>query len=122
MAMPEYPALELPDDPKLAQNITHFARALRRAGLPIGTGRILDAITAVQAAGFSEKRDFYWTLQACFVSRPEHRTVFAQIFRLYWRDPRYLEHMMSMLLPAVRGVPVVTVPLWAALARMFTLT
>ncbi len=102
--MPEYPALDLPDDPKLAQNITHFARALRRAGLPIGTGRILDAITAVQAAGFSEKRDFYWTLQACFVSRPEHRTVFAQIFRLYWRDPRYLEHMMSMLLPAVRGV------------------
>ena len=102
--MVEFPALELPDDPKLVQNITHFARALRRAGLPIGTGRIIDAIAAVQAAGFTEKRDFYWTLQACFVTRPEHRTVFAQIFRLYWRDPRYLEHMMSMLLPAIRGV------------------
>ena len=38
------------------------------------------------------------------VNRPEHRAVFAQIFRLYWRDPRYLEHMMSMMLPAVRGV------------------
>ena len=102
--MPEYAPLELPEDPKLAGNITHFARALRRAGVPIGPGRVIDAIRAVEAAGFTEKRDFYWTLHACFVNRPEHRMVFAQIFRLYWRDPRYLEHMMSYMIPAVRGV------------------
>jgi uncharacterized protein with von Willebrand factor type A (vWA) domain len=102
--MAELPPLELPDNPKLAGNITHFARALRRAGLPIGPGRVIDAIRAVEAAGFSEKRDFYWTLHACFVNRPEHRTVFAQLFRLYWRDPRYLEHMMAAMLPAIRGV------------------
>ncbi|WP_299200450.1 VWA domain-containing protein [uncultured Tateyamaria sp.] len=102
--MPEYAPLDLPENPKLAGNITHFARALRRAGLSIGTGRVMDAITAVTKAGFTEKRDFYWTLHACFVSKPEHRAVFAQIFRLYWRDPRYLEHMMAAMLPAVRGV------------------
>ena len=102
--MPQYAPLDLPDHPKLAQNIVHFARAMRKAGLPIGPGRVIDATRAVQAAGFSEKRDFYWTLHACFVNRPEHRAVFAQIFRLYWRDPRYLEHMMSMMLPAIRGV------------------
>ncbi|WP_300031106.1 VWA domain-containing protein [uncultured Roseobacter sp.] len=102
--MPEYIPLELPENPKLAGNIVHFARALRKAGLPVGTGRTIDAIHAVEAAGFTDKRDFYWTLHACFVNRPEHRRVFAQVFRLYWRDPRYLEHMMSMMLPAVRGV------------------
>jgi len=102
--MPEYVPLEIPDNPKLAQNIIHFGRALRRAGLPIGPGRVIDAIDAVKAAGFTNQQDFYWTLHACFVNRPEHRAVFAQIFRLYWRDPRYLEHMMSMMLPAVRGV------------------
>ncbi|MEO0379238.1 MAG: VWA domain-containing protein, partial [Pseudomonadota bacterium] len=102
--MPEYAPLELPDDPKLAGNITHFARALRRAGVPIGPGRLIDAIEAVSAAGFTERRDFYWTLHACFVSKPEQRAVFAQIFRLYWRDPRYLEHMMAAMMPAVRGV------------------
>ncbi|WP_170409652.1 vWA domain-containing protein [Ruegeria arenilitoris] len=102
--MAEQLPLDIPDDPKLVQNITHFARALRKAGLPIGTGRVVDAIRAVQAAGFTEKQDFYWTLHACFVNRPEHRTVFAQVFRLYWRDPRYLEHMMSLMLPAIRGV------------------
>ncbi|WP_171123159.1 MULTISPECIES: VWA domain-containing protein [unclassified Ruegeria] len=102
--MVEQLPLDIPENPKLAQNITHFARALRKAGLPIGTGRVVDAIRAVQAAGFSEKQDFYWTLHACFVNRPEHRTVFAQVFRMYWRDPRYMEHMMAMMLPAVRGV------------------
>ncbi|MEP1766481.1 MAG: VWA domain-containing protein [Sulfitobacter sp.] len=102
--MVELPPLELPDDPRLTGNITHFARALRRAGLPIGPGRVIDAIRAVEAVGFTEKADFYWTLHACFVNRPEHARIFAQIFRLYWRDPRYLEHMMAALLPAVRGV------------------
>ncbi len=102
--MAEYLPLELPDDPKLTHNITYFARALRKAGLPIGPGRVIDAVRAVEAAGFTEKYDFYWVLHACFVNRPEHRTVFNQVFRLYWRDPRYMEHMMAMMLPAIRGV------------------
>lgn len=102
--MVEHIPLELPDNPRLAGNITHFARALRRAGLPIGPGRVIDAIRAVEAAGFSEKRDFYWTLHACFVNRPEHARIFSQLFRLYWRDPRFLEHMMAAMLPAIRGV------------------
>jgi uncharacterized protein with von Willebrand factor type A (vWA) domain len=102
--MAEYADLALPEDGKLSHNIAHFARALRKAGLPVGPGRLVDAIRAVEAAGFTEKRDFYWTLHACFVSRPEHRAVFAQVFRLFWRDPRYLEHMMAMMVPAVRGV------------------
>ena len=33
--MPEYLPIAVPDDPRLAQNIIHFARALRRAGLPV---------------------------------------------------------------------------------------
>jgi uncharacterized protein len=99
-----YPSLDIPDDGKLAHNITHFARALRKAGLPIGPGRVIDTVRAVEVSGFTERADFYHTLQACLVSRPEHRRVFAEVFRLFWRDPRYLEHMMSLLIPQVRGV------------------
>jgi uncharacterized protein with von Willebrand factor type A (vWA) domain len=102
--MTKYAPLDLPDDPKLTHNITHFARALRAAGLPIGPGRVIDAVRAVAAAGFSSREDFFYTLRACLVTRPEHLTVFAQVFRLYWRDPRYMEHMMAMMLPAIRGV------------------
>jgi uncharacterized protein with von Willebrand factor type A (vWA) domain len=94
---------DLPNTGKLAQNIAHFARALRKAGLPIGPGRVLDGVRAVEVVGFTERMDFYWTLHACFVSRPEHRVTFDQVFRLFWRDPRFLEHMMSLMLPALRG-------------------
>ena len=102
--MPEYLPLDLPDTPRLTENVTHFARALRKAGLPIGPGRVVDAVRALQVAGFTNRSDFYWTLHACFVNRPEHRQIYDQVFRLYWRDPRFMEHMMSMMLPAIRGV------------------
>lgn len=102
--MAEHLPLAIPEDGRLAANIVHFARALRKAGLRVGPGRVIEAIRAVEVAGFTERADFYWVLHASFVSRPEERAVFAQIFRLYWRDPRYLEQMMSLMLPAVRGV------------------
>ena len=93
-----------PQDGRLSDNIAHFARALRRAGLAIGPGRIVEAVRAVEAAGLTSREDFYWTLHAVFVSRPEERAVFAQTFRLFWRDPRFLERMMGLLLPSMRGV------------------
>jgi len=97
-------ARDIPEDGRLVANIVHFVRALRAAGLPVGTGRTVDAIRAVALAGFTSREDFFWTLHASLVSRREHSEVFRQVFRLYWRDPRYLEHMMSLLLPSVRGV------------------
>ncbi|MEJ2018933.1 MAG: VWA domain-containing protein [Maritimibacter sp.] len=95
--------LDLPDNPALVANLTHFARALRAAGLRIGPGKVIEAARAVAAAGFSEREDFYWVLHSVFVSRPEERRLFHQVFRLFWRDPRYVEHMMAMLLPSLNG-------------------
>jgi uncharacterized protein with von Willebrand factor type A (vWA) domain len=91
------------DEGRLAENIAYFARALRRAGLPVGPGRVADSIRAVAAAGFTRREDFYWTLHAVFVARPEQRVIFHQCFRLFWRDPQFLEHMMSLMLPQIRG-------------------
>jgi len=102
--MPEYTKIDLPEHPRLSENIAHFARALRKAGLRAGPGRVIEAVRAVEAVGFTSRADFFHTLRAVFVSRPEERAVFAQVFRLYWRDPRFMEHMMAMMLPAIRGV------------------
>ncbi|MGN0933987.1 vWA domain-containing protein [Falsigemmobacter intermedius] len=97
------PAFEIPEDGRLGENILWFTRALRKAGLPLGPGTALTALQAVQAAGFSRREDFYHSLRAVMISRPEHRVVFDQMFRLFWRDPRYMEHMMALLLPSMRG-------------------
>ena len=44
---------------RLVANIMHFGRALRAAGLPVGPGRVLDAIHAVQTTGLKIRQDFY---------------------------------------------------------------
>jgi len=86
---------------KLAHNIMHFARVLRAAGLPVGPGKVLEAVRAVEAAGVDRRDDFYWTLFSVFVNRRDQRELFDQAFHVFWRNPRILERMMSMLLPQV---------------------
>jgi uncharacterized protein with von Willebrand factor type A (vWA) domain len=89
---------------KLANNIVHFARTLRTAGLRVGPGQVLRAVEAVEASGLKKRDDFYWTLHSVFVNRRDQREIFDQAFHVYWRNPRLLEKMMEMLLPSV-GVP-----------------
>lgn len=89
----------------LTANLMHFARALRTAGLPIGPGRVIDAVHAVRAAGITNRTDFYWTLHAIFVNRRDQHDLFDEAFRLFWRDPQLLERMMSMLLPQMQLPP-----------------
>ncbi len=91
-------------DGKMLDNLVHFCRALRQAGLPIGPGQTGEAVRALLEAGPLDRRDFYWVLHACLVSKAGHMQVFRQLFRLFWRDPRFHEHMMSLLLPSMRGV------------------
>jgi uncharacterized protein len=86
----------------LTANLMHFARALRAVGLPIGPGRVIDAVHAVRAAGITNRSDFYWTLHAIFVNRRDQRELFDEAFRLFWRDPQLLERMMQMLLPTLK--------------------
>ena len=95
---------------RLCSNIVQFARALRRAGLGVGTDRIIETIRAVDVAGFSGRDDFRHILRSCLTSRPDHQAVFDQVFRLFWRDPRYQDHMMAMLAPSVAGTDPSPVP------------
>lgn len=88
---------------RLAENVLHFARVLRTAGLPIGTDRIQLALQALQVAGLESRRDFHDTLLACLIARAEHRALFDQAFHIFWRDPDLLGRMMAMLLPRVEG-------------------
>ena len=86
---------------RLAENILMFCRTLRKAGLPIGPGQVLEAIGAVARAGIARRDDFYWALRAVLVSDPAQFRLFDQAFHLFFRNPRLLERMMSLLLPSV---------------------
>lgn len=88
---------------RFAQNIVHFGRVLRAAGLPVGPGKIIDATRAVEAAGITSRDDFYWTLHSVFVNRRDQREIFDQAFHVFWRNPKILERMMSLMLPTIQA-------------------
>ena len=81
----------------LVANVVHFARVLRGAGLPIGPGRAIEAVRALEAIGLATRDDFYWTLHAVLVNRRDQHEVFDQAFRMFWRDPKLLERMLNFL-------------------------
>ena len=93
------------DGGRIGDNILHFARLLRAAGLPIGPDRVVLATEAVLAAGIDKPGILYWTLHAALVDRREQHTIFDQAFLLYWKDPQFLDQMLSMMLPMARSAP-----------------
>jgi uncharacterized protein with von Willebrand factor type A (vWA) domain len=84
---------------RLADNIVHFARALRAAGLPVGPGAVLDALSAVEVAGVGTREDFYWTLHAVLVKRHEHSLIFDQAFRIVFRRRGTIDKLLAAMLP-----------------------
>jgi hypothetical protein len=86
-----------------AENVTHFARVLRRAGIPVGPDRVLAALEAIEAVGLAHREDIHAALSAVMLDRREQQAVFDAAFDAFWRDPKLLEQMMAMLLPKVRG-------------------
>jgi uncharacterized protein with von Willebrand factor type A (vWA) domain len=92
---------------RLAENVMHFARLLRAAGLRIGPDRVVDCVKALDTAGARQfplrREDWYWTMSAVLLSRNEQRPIFDQAFRIFWRDPKLAERMMQLMLPQAYG-------------------
>jgi uncharacterized protein with von Willebrand factor type A (vWA) domain len=87
----------------LVENIVHFSRVLRSAGLAIGPDRVLDAIAAVEAVGLARRDDVHAALAAVMLDRHEQQVLFDAAFAVFWRDPKLLEQMMYLLLPKISG-------------------
>src|SRR6185312_65171 len=88
---------------RLAENVVHFVRLLRAAGIPVGPERSVATLEAVQAIGISNQDDFRAALATVLISRQEHRAIFDEAFDVFWRNPLRLENGMASLLPKISG-------------------
>lgn len=91
-----------PTGERLAANVAHFTRLLRRAGLRVGPGDTLDAQRAVAAVDAVHRDQFYWALHAVLVRRQPDHALFDEAFRLFWRDPMGAHSALAMLLPQAK--------------------
>jgi uncharacterized protein with von Willebrand factor type A (vWA) domain len=87
----------------LAENIVHFSRVLRDAGMPIGPDRVLAAIEAIEQVGLDRRDDVHAALGAVMLDRHEQQVLFDAAFDAFWRDPKLLEQLMYLLLPKISG-------------------
>jgi len=92
-------ALESDGRGHLADNVLHFARVLRRAGLRVGTDRALLTLQALQVAGFGSRSELHDVLQSCLIERVEDRRIFDQAFHVFWSEPDLLGRILRLLLP-----------------------
>jgi uncharacterized protein len=88
----------VPSNPRLAANVMHFARLLRRAGLPVGPAETIAAQQALTLIDLGSRVQAQTALRTAMVHRHDQREVFDQAFALFWRDPTSAEQAAAMAL------------------------
>ncbi len=88
---------------KLADNITGFGRALRRAGVPADSARMALATQAAELVGVASKADMCAALETVMISREQDRQVFRELFDAYFSDPEMANKLLAQLLPSAEG-------------------
>jgi uncharacterized protein with von Willebrand factor type A (vWA) domain len=69
----------------LIHNVIVFGRLLRRLGLDVHTGRLLDVAEALPLVDLGRREDVYHTCRALLVHRHEELAAFDRAFDAFWR-------------------------------------
>lgn len=82
----------------LGANVMHFARLLRRAGLPVGPAEVIAAGQALELVELGDRAQVRSALRGLMVHRHEHIELFDHAFDLFWRDPNAGQHAAALAL------------------------
>lgn len=93
--------MSAPAQGMLFQRLIAFARLLRRAGIPLGSGAVIDAFEAVLLAGVGTRQDFFWMLHAVLIKRHEHFPIYYEAFHRFWQRGQ-VERVLAEMLPVTR--------------------
>jgi uncharacterized protein with von Willebrand factor type A (vWA) domain len=71
---------------RLLDNLLIFGRVLRRAGVDVHRGRLLDVIEALGHVNLGDRDEVYHTCRALLVHRQEQIAIFDRAFAAFWRE------------------------------------
>jgi uncharacterized protein with von Willebrand factor type A (vWA) domain len=69
----------------LQRNLIVFGRLLRRAGIDVHVGRMIDVSDALQHVDLAARDEVYHTCRALLVHRHDQLAVFDRAFEVFWR-------------------------------------
>ena len=76
----------MPDDAPIVGVLVDFARALRAAGLAVGSGEVLTYCAAMTSLDPSDLLDLYWAGRSTLVTRHEQIGIYDEVFRSFFLD------------------------------------
>ncbi len=68
-------------------NLLLFGRVLRKLGLDINPGRMMDLVSALDHIEIGKKPDFFFAARTLLVHDREDLPLFDEAFELFWRKP-----------------------------------
>ena len=80
----------------ILHNLLLFGRLLRRLGLDVHVGRMLDAVAVIDDIGLAKKGDFRATLRTLLVHRKDDLALFDEAFDVFWRQPKDPQTTMDL--------------------------
>jgi uncharacterized protein with von Willebrand factor type A (vWA) domain len=73
---------------QILDNLLVFGRVLRREGIDVHTGRVLDVVDALGHVSLAERDEVYHACRALLVHRHEQFAIFDRVFEAFWRRHR----------------------------------
>lgn len=78
-------------------SLVKFGRLLRREGLDIHNGRIVDLPKAIETIDIGNRDDFYYVCRILLIHRHEDIALFDQLFHQFWRKNAALENRQNIV-------------------------
>ena len=74
-------------DGHILHSLTLFGEMLRRVGLDIGSGNMLDLVRATEHVSIGKRGEFYQAARSILVHRKQDLPIFDEAFKVFWRKP-----------------------------------
>ncbi len=74
-------------DGHILHSLTLFGEMLRRVGLEIGSGNMLDLVRATEYVSIGNRGEFFQAARSILVHRKQDLPIFDEAFQVFWRKP-----------------------------------
>ena len=75
------------DNGHILHNLMMFGETLRKIGLDVGSGNMLDLVRALEYTPIGRKQDFQQAARSILVHRKQDIALFDEAFQVFWRRP-----------------------------------
>jgi uncharacterized protein with von Willebrand factor type A (vWA) domain len=84
-----------PGQRHLLNQFVRFSQALRSAGVPVDSSRLIDLCRAMSFIDLRERMDFYAANRALLVPGHQHLAAFNHVFSQFWLRHEELDHVLA---------------------------